>query len=145
MSELSAQKAREQAAWWLAATLPVPEYSWQWMSVDLMTQLPITKRGHDAIIVPHRGPQASSRARQRNLSAQLPWSCTASVVLSARLHAQIDGQPVGQALLHFHGLGTQVGQVRSPQLAAPSAVGPVKTALRGWRLVREGRVHCTLT
>ena len=35
----------------LLQPLPVPEFGWQWVTVDFITDLPETKAGHTAIVV----------------------------------------------------------------------------------------------
>ena len=44
-------KPSQQAKIGLLQPLPVPERPWQWVSLDLITQLPRSRAGHDAIVV----------------------------------------------------------------------------------------------
>ncbi len=44
-------KAMSQAPMGLLQPLPIPEYPWHTVTMDLITALPRTKRGHDAIMV----------------------------------------------------------------------------------------------
>jgi hypothetical protein len=44
-------KPSQQAPMGLLQPLPIPKYPWQQVSMDLITQLPRTRSGHDAIVV----------------------------------------------------------------------------------------------
>ena len=44
-------KASNEKPAGLLQTLPVPEFRWQWVTVDFITDLPETKAGHTAIVV----------------------------------------------------------------------------------------------
>lgn len=44
-------KPSQQATMGLLQPLPVPDRPWQWVSLDLITQLPRSRNGHDAIVV----------------------------------------------------------------------------------------------
>ena len=44
-------KASHEKPAGLLQPLPVPEFRWQWVTVDFITDLPETKAGHTAIVV----------------------------------------------------------------------------------------------
>ena len=44
-------KASNEKPAGLLQTLPVPEFRWQWVTADFITDLPETKAGHTAIVV----------------------------------------------------------------------------------------------
>ncbi len=44
------QKNKTSSACWVAAALDLPEFRWQSVSVDFITQFPVTAAGYSAIV-----------------------------------------------------------------------------------------------
>ncbi|CAI5524929.1 unnamed protein product [Closterium sp. Naga37s-1] len=118
-------KSSKQKKAGLLQPLPVPEQPWQVISLDFITGLPSTSRGHDSILV--------VIDKFSKMGHFIPTNATATAEATARLFFD--------RIITIHGIPATLISDRDPKFTK-AAMGNARRALKDY-LVKQGVSHAT--